>query len=309
MALIIVAGDKGSPGVTTSAVALAAAWPRRAVVAECDPHGGDLVYRLAAEHGGPLDPNTGLLSLALAARHGFETHNLPHHLQRVNGGMDVLLGLGTAEQAAAMAPLWQRLGRSFDQFADLRYGETRYGGDVIADCGRVGPDSPTLEMMRFAAMVLLVARADAEQIAHVRDRVNGLSQKLHGNQGSTISVARPPIGVVLIAPPRDAKRVASQVGELLAATAGGAEVLGVLADDPDGAAALNGRGRARIDRSLLIRSARDVATSVTRRYGLIRQGPQQHQDSAQGGPLGRGGGGGQGQGAGRAQGQGQAVGV
>jgi len=309
MALIIVAGDKGSPGVTTSAVALAAAWPRRAVVAECDPHGGDLVYRLAAEHGGPLDPNTGLLSLALAARHGFETHNLPHHLQRVNGGMDVLLGLGTAEQAAAMAPLWQRLGRSFDQFADLRYGETRYGGDVIADCGRVGPDSPTLEMMRFAAMVLLVARADAEQIAHVRDRVNGLSQKLHGNQGSTISVARPPIGVVLIAPPRDAKRVASQVGELLAATAGGAEVLGVLADDPDGAAALNGRGRARIDRSLLIRSARDVATSVTRRYGLIRQGPQQHQDSAQGGPQGRGGGGGQGQGAGRAQGQGQAVGV
>jgi len=308
MALIIVAGDKGSPGVTTSAVALAAAWPRRAVVAECDPHGGDLVYRLAAEHGGPLDPNTGLLSLALAARHGFETHNLPQHLQRVNGGMDVLLGLGNAEQAAAMAPLWPRLGRSFDQFADLQYGETRYGGDMIADCGRVGPDSPTLEMMRFAAMVLLVARADAEQIAHVRDRVNGLSQKLHGSQGSTTSVAQPPIGVVLIAPPRDAKRVAAQVGELLAATAGGAEVLGVLADDPDGAAALNGRGRARIDRSLLIRSARDVATSVTRRYGLVRQGPDQHQyqDPGQDGPQSRGGGG-RGQDIGR--GQGQAVGV
>jgi hypothetical protein len=277
MALIIVAGDKGSPGVTTSAVALAAAWPRRAVVAECDPHGGDLVYRLTAENGGPLDPNTGLLSIALAARHGFDTNALPQHLQRVHGGMDVLLGLGTAEQAAALAPLWQRLGRSFDQFADLQYSETRYGGDVIADCGRVGPDSPTLEMMAFAAMVLLIARADAEQIAHVRDRVNGLSQKLHGAHASTASVARPPIGVVLIAPPRDAKQVAAQVGELLAATAGGAEVLGVLADDPDGAAALNGRGRARVDRSLLIRSARDVATSVTRRYGLIRQGPYQYQ--------------------------------
>jgi hypothetical protein len=273
MALIIVAGDKGSPGVTTSAVALAAAWPRRAVVAECDPHGGDLVYRLSAENGGPLDPNVGMLSIALAARHGFDTHSLPQHLQRVHGGMDVLVGLGTAEQAAAMAPLWQRLGRSFDQFSDLQYGDTRYGGDVIADCGRVGPDSPTLEMMAFAAMVLLVARADAEQVAHVRDRVNGLSQKLHGTQGATTSVARPPIGVVLIAPPRDAKRVAAQVGELLATTAGGAEVLGVLAEDPDGAAALNGRGRARIDRSLLIRSARDVATSVTRRYGLVRQGP------------------------------------
>jgi hypothetical protein len=276
MALIIVAGDKGSPGVTTSAVALAAAWPRRAVVAECDPHGGDLVYRLAGPDGGPLDPNTGMLSIALAARHGFDTHTLPQHLQRVHGGMDVLLGLGTAEQAAAIAPLWQRLGRAFDQFAELQYGDASYGGDVIADCGRVGPDSPTLEMMAFAAMVLLVARADAEQVAHVRDRVNGLAQKLHGTQGSTTSVARPPIGVVLIAQPRAAKRVAAQVGELLAATAGGAEVLGVLADDPDGAAALNGRGRARIDRSLLIRSARDVATSVTRRYGLTHQGTYQH---------------------------------
>ena len=141
----------------------------------------------------------------------------------------------------------------------------------------------------------------------MRDRVNGLSQKLHGSQGSTASVARPPIGVVLIAPPRDAKRVVSQVGELLAATAGGAEVLGVLADDPDGAAALNGRGRARIDRSLLIRSARDVATSVTRRYGLIRQGAQPpYQDPGPNGPQAGGGGG---QGACRGQGQGQAVGV
>jgi hypothetical protein len=279
MALIIVAGDKGSPGVTTSSVALSAAWPRRAVVAECDPHGGDLVYRLAAEQGGPLDPNTGLLSIALAARRGFDTRALPQHLQRVHGGMDVLLGLGTAEQAAALAPLWQQLGRAFDQFADVRYGDTRYGGDVIADCGRVGPDSPTLAMMAYATMVLLIARADAEQVAHVRDRVNGLSQKLHATQGASASVARPPIGVVLIAPPRDAKRVAAQVGELLSATAGGAEVLGVLADDPDGAAALNGRARARIDRSLLIRSARDVATSVTRRYGLLRQGSYMQQPS------------------------------
>ena len=62
----------------------------------------------------------------------------------------------------------------------------------------------------------------------MRDRANGLSQQLHGNQGATASIARPPIGVVLIAKHREAKKVAHQVGDLLSATAGGAEVLGVL---------------------------------------------------------------------------------
>lgn len=267
MALIVVAADKGSPGVTTSTVALAASWPRRALAAECDPQGGDLIYRMVADHGGPLDPNRGMLSIAIAARRGFEAHSLPEHVQKIIGGLEVLVGLASAEQAGAVSGHWPQLGRCFDH-----YGAIPYGADVIADCGRVGPDSPTLELMPYASLVLLIARTDAEQVAHVRDRVNGLANRLHGTQGSTASVARPPIGVVLIAPPKDARRVASQVGELLSVTAGGGEVLGVIAHDPDGAAALNGWGRGRVDKSLLIRSARDVAQSVARRYGLSRVG-------------------------------------
>ena len=45
---------------------------RRSMLAECDPHGGDLVYRLPAENGGPLDPNRGLVSLAVSARRGLD---------------------------------------------------------------------------------------------------------------------------------------------------------------------------------------------------------------------------------------------
>jgi hypothetical protein len=238
-----------------------------------------------------------MLSIAIAARRGFEASALPHHVQRVSGGLEVLVGLGTAEQAAAVSGHWPQLGRCFDHYASIPY-----GADVIADCGRIGPDSPTLELMPYAALVLLIARADAEQVAHVRDRVNGLSNRLHGNQGSSASVARPPIGVVLIAPPKDARRVANQVGELLSVTAGGGEVLGVIADDADGAAALNGRGRARVDKSLLIRSARDVALSVTRRYGLLNA-------AAQAPGLGQPPGLGQGVGHGHGQAFGQAVGV
>lgn len=237
MALIVLAADKGSPGVTTSAVALAAVWPRRALYAECDPHGGDMVYRMPADHGGALDPNRGLVSLALEARRGLDPSILPQHTQRLHGGLEILVGLGNADQSRGMAGLWPQLGRALD-----RFGELPYGADVIADCGRVGPDSPTVDLLAQSALVLLLARTEAEHIAHVRDRVNSLSARLHATQGSSASLARPPIGVVLITPPNQAGRAVKQVGDLLAATTSGAEVLGIIAHDDAGAAALGGRG-------------------------------------------------------------------
>ncbi|HEX4786874.1 MAG TPA: hypothetical protein VH372_00320 [Actinospica sp.] len=265
MALIVLGSDKGSPGVTTSAVALAAVWPGRALYAECDPHGGDLVYRMPAEHGGPLDPNRGLVSLAVGARRGFDATILPQHTQRLRGGLELLVGLGNAEQSQGMTGLWGPLGRAFD-----RYGELPYGADVIADCGRLGPDSPTLDLIAQSALVLLIARTEAESLAHVRDRANSLSARLHSTQGSSASLGRPPIGIVLIAPPNRARQVAKQVGDLLAASTAGAEVLGVLAYDESGAQALAGRGRGRVDKALLTRSARELAGAVVHRYGLIR---------------------------------------
>src|SRR5438105_3794706 len=39
MALIVVAADKGAPGVTTTALALASVWPSPVLLAECDPLG------------------------------------------------------------------------------------------------------------------------------------------------------------------------------------------------------------------------------------------------------------------------------
>lgn len=258
MTLIALAADKGSPGVTTSAVALAAVWPRRALYAECDPHGGDLVYRMPADHGGPLDPNRGLVSLAVDARRGFDPGVLPQHVQRLRGGLEILVGLGNADQAHGMTGLWTPLGRALDRFSDLPY-----GADVIADCGRIGPDSPTVDLLAQAGLVLLVARAEAEQIAHVRDRANSLSARLHASQTSAVSLARPPIGIVLIVAPGQAKQTVKQVGDLLAATTGGAEVVGVIAYDETGAAALNGRARGRVDKALVTRTARELAAKVS----------------------------------------------
>ncbi len=257
-------------------LALAAVWPRRALYAECDPHGGDLVYRMPAEHGGPLDPNRGLVSLAVEARRGLDASVLPQHTQRLRGGLEIMVdALGNADQAHGMAGLWTPLGRALDRYAELPY-----GADVIADCGRIGPDSPTVELLAQSALVLLISRTEASDIAHVRDRANSLSARLHATQGSSVSIARPPIGVVLIAPPGQARQAAKQVGDLLSATTAGAEVLGVIARDEAGAAALGGRGRGRVDKALLTRSARELAATVAQRYGLIRPTQQQYEQAA-----------------------------
>src|SRR5579859_5542869 len=106
MALIVVTGDKGSPGVTATSVALAGVWPRRAILAECDPSGGDLVYRSPSDNGGPLNPNIGMLSLATMARHGLSAHQLGDHLQYMHGGLEVVVGLATGDQSAGLTGLW-----------------------------------------------------------------------------------------------------------------------------------------------------------------------------------------------------------
>ena len=64
---IALCGDKGSPGVTTTALVLASAWAGQAIAVEADPAGGDLAIRL--HPGGSTLPETPtVLSVATAAR-------------------------------------------------------------------------------------------------------------------------------------------------------------------------------------------------------------------------------------------------
>ncbi|NUS11683.1 MAG: hypothetical protein HOY69_09830 [Streptomyces sp.] len=266
MALIALAADKGSPGVTTTALALAAVWPRRALFAETDPAGGDLVYRSRAAHGGMLDPNAGLLSLAATARRGLAAEQLWDHAQPLAGGLDVLVGIGSAEQAAGLTGLWPILGEAFATLAQSPNG----AADVIADCGRIGGDTPALGLFAHASLVLLVARTETEHLARVRDRAGALSAKLHGSQRGAGALGYPPIGVVLIADPGSSARIAAQANEMLVASQIAARVVGTVAHDPAGAEMLNGRRRGRLDKSLLIRSARQIAADVPQRYGVFR---------------------------------------
>ncbi|MFI1094536.1 MinD/ParA family protein [Streptomyces sp. NPDC020917] len=267
MALITIAADKGSPGVTTTAVALAAVWPRRVLLAEADPAGGDLVYRSRAAHGGVLDPNSGMLSLAATARRGLAAEQLWDHAQPLTGGLDVLVGLGSAEQAAGLSGLWPMLGQAFATLAESPNG----AADVIADCGRIGADSPTMDLFAHSSLLLLVSRTEPENLARVRDRAGALSAKLHGSQrGAAAALGQPPIGIVLIAEPGNSARIAAQVNEMLVASQISARVVGTIAYDPAGAEMLSSRRRGRLDKSLLIRSARQITADVPQRYGVFR---------------------------------------
>ncbi|MGW3508094.1 hypothetical protein [Streptomyces sp. NPDC000994] len=277
MALIALAADKGSPGVTTAAVALAAVWPPRVLLAETDPAGGDLVYRSAAAHGGPLNPNVGMLSIAATARRGLVPDQLWDHVQPLSGGLEVLVGLGIAEQAAGLAGLWPTLGHAFASLAD----SPNAPADVIADCGRISGDTPAVELFPHASLVLLISRTEPEAIARVRDRAAALSTKLHGGPRGAASLATPVVGVVLVADPNTAGKVSGQVNDMLVHAQTGARVVGTIADDPAGADQLAGRRRGRLDKSLLIRSARKVTADLYQQYGaawaVSAQAQQAHQ--------------------------------
>ncbi|MGW2823271.1 hypothetical protein ACWC24_20120 [Streptomyces sp. NPDC001443] len=271
MALIALAADKGSPGVTTAAVALAAVWPRRSLLVEADPAGGDLVYRSAAAHGGQLNPNIGMLSIAATARRGLVPDQLWDHVQPLSGGLEVVTGLGIAEQAAGLAGLWPTLGQAFAALAD----SPNAPADVIADCGRISGDTPAVELFPHAALVLLISRTEPEAIARVRDRAAALSAKLHGGPRGAASLGNPVIGVVLVADPSDAGKLVNQVNDMLVHAQTGARVVGTIAADTAGAEQLAGRRRGRLDKSLLIRSARKVAADLYQQYGAAWSVPQQ----------------------------------
>lgn len=255
MALIAVAADKGSPGVTTTSLVLGGVWPRRVLVAECDPAGGDLVYRLPRADGGALDPNVGLLSLAAGSRRGLTPEQVWAHTQVLHGGLEVLLGLASAEQSAGMSALWSGIGAALAALPDA---------DVLADMGRLSPGSPTLELLPHAAAVVLVARASPDQVAHVRDRAAALVQATE-----RAGFPGPPMSILLIAEERSAASAAHQVRQLLATQQSPVGVLGVLAEDGPGAALLMGKttglSRRRTERSLLVRSAREVAHRLQQR--------------------------------------------
>ena len=243
MALIAIAADKGAPGVTTACIALAVVWPRPVLLAECDPAGGDLACWLPAAGGGRLDPGRGLLSLAVAGRRGIGPGQILDHTQKLSGGLDVLAGVVTAEQGAGLDMLWGPAGAALAQLPGL---------DVIADCGRIGADGPHHDLIASASSVVLVTRDTLAEVVRLRERVASVTAALASRHRNAL------VRVVVVAGHRRFHAAIGEVGRALGPN-GASYMLGGLAYDPPSAEALRGEWGGRLNRSLLIRTARDLA--------------------------------------------------
>jgi hypothetical protein len=262
MSLIVIAADKGAPGVTTTALALAAVWPRPVLLAECDPSGGDLVYRFPAANGSQLDPRRGLLALAVTARRGLQAGQFWEHTQKMSGGLDVLTGVINAEQGAGLGALWGPLGGLFAALP---------GGDVIADCGRLGPDGPHYDLLAQASVVVLVTRPNPGDVIRLRDRAAAVTAAANARGRRGVAPA-----IVVIADQRTLRATATEVSQTLAQGNVPAGVVGGIATDAKGAELLRGEWGGRLDKTLLIRTARETAQQLVASLPSPRddEGPQ-----------------------------------
>jgi hypothetical protein len=183
MAVFAMCSARGSPGVTTAALALTLAWPGRLVLAECDPAGGTI---LAGYLRGALGDERSIRELAVAELRG---EDLRGHwwsqlvdLQAPHRQRLLLPGIADPVQSGALRPLWGRFAEFFTSLASSD------GYDLIVDCGRlVAPNSP-LPLLSAADVVLLTLRPTLPGMAAAIPAVRALRNLLVDQTGSQDSL-------------------------------------------------------------------------------------------------------------------------
>jgi hypothetical protein len=169
MGLYALVSAGGSPGVTTSALALALGWPSQVIVAECDPSGGDILAGLFAGH---LAGSAGLVPLAMEAGRSADAAAEALWRQLINLDDDrsklLLAGISDPRQAAAIAPSWPALAAAL----------AAVPADVIADCGRIDAAPATAQVLAAANLAVMVLRPSLRQVSKARQRIALLAEIL-----------------------------------------------------------------------------------------------------------------------------------
>ncbi len=232
MTVLCVLSLKGSPGVTTLSCLLAATWPTDGpvTVVEADRAGGDLAARFG------LSSTVGWSSLAAAARRGGEDSPLEPHLQRLPGGLAVLVSAGGEHLPRPDSP----------DVAIVRGAS----GLMVVDLGRVVPTSPgptewERSWLRACDGALVVVDGEPTGALHVRTHAAALLDCTAGRLGLVVVGAGSPSG--------------DDVGSFA-----GVRSFGDVPRDPAAAAVASGAsgsGR-RLERSRLLASARRIADAL-----------------------------------------------
>lgn len=167
MALITLVSASGSPGVTTTALGLALAWPRPVLLVEADPTGGSAL--LTGYWRGQRD-HAGLLELVMAERHGVLADALPRMVIPIAGtDVSVVAGTRSHEQAPGLVRLWDPL---LVVLQDLS------GQDVIVDAGKLGNEYSPRPLIRFSDVTLLVTLSNLPALAAARSWARTLADEI-----------------------------------------------------------------------------------------------------------------------------------
>lgn len=173
MSIYALVSPGGSPGVTTTALALALGWPRQVIVAECDPSGGDIVAGLFAGH---LQASSGLVPLAVEAGQNPDAAGAALWSQLIElddeRGRLLLAGISDPRQGMGLAPVWPVLAATLAALP----------ADVIADCGRLDAGGGPEPVLTAASLVAVVLRPSLRQVSKARARVGMLTQLLGGTE-------------------------------------------------------------------------------------------------------------------------------
>jgi MinD-like ATPase involved in chromosome partitioning or flagellar assembly len=238
MALVCVTSAHGAPGATTLALLAAGCWPRPAVVVEADPAGGVLAVRYG------LGRTPGLADLAAAVDTHAPAQALWNSAQALPGGLRVVVAPESGEVTVGILDdVAGPLARWCMRLEDV---------DVIVDCGRTPPGSPSVALMGAADAVLVVARSTADQLYPSAHRVHALAAQTGCEH----------LGLVLVGGrPHRPEEVVTQLR---------VPVLGVVDDDPRSAQAFAAGGPAgrALRRSPLVRSVQGLVDDLAALLGV-----------------------------------------
>lgn len=160
MSLITLTSAAGAPGVTTTALALALAWPRPVVLVEADAVGGSALS--AGYLRGRIPHHRGLLDLVVAHRQGRLIEALSEvTVDLPDTSVHLIPGARSHAQAATVASIMEPLATALKALE----GD---GVDVIVDAGRLGMQDYPAPLRDRADLTLLLMRTTRVAVAAAR---------------------------------------------------------------------------------------------------------------------------------------------
>lgn len=208
--IVSIVSGKGSPGASTTALAMTMRWPRPALLIEADPAGGGFAFGYAAgvDLGG-----RNLTGVRVAARRTEMVDAIWVNIVTLGEARWLLPGIETPRQAEAV------------DYAELASALPGLGVDVIVDAGRI-PAAARHDPSWAAADTVMVVMRSTLPAVHAAQTAAILAHELVGAAGPAVRSVI--VGAGRPYPERD----------ISAAMADVAPVAGTIAFDPAAAAAL-----------------------------------------------------------------------